>query len=79
MTKEHSRLHQQRRGNDLGRRTRQYLLDKKRLAYHNTFSHCAGCIKCGKTFNLGDTLVSKKSGNTGTKYYHADCWESLFV
>jgi len=63
----------------MGRRTRQYVLDKRSLSYHKTFSGSAPCIRCHKPFKLGDSIVSKQAGRTGSKYYHGSCYDSMFV
>jgi hypothetical protein len=39
------------------------------------------CEKCKKEFKFGDTIISRRTGSrhSRTKYYHKDCWESLFL
>lgn len=36
------------------------------------------CYKCGKAFKLKD-LYHIQRNNNGTKWYHRDCWNSLFL
>lgn len=62
----------------MARRTKESILDKQRLAYHKTISGSAPCRKCKKLFVIGDVIISKQSGVTGSKYYHRNCWDSLF-
>ncbi len=63
----------------MGRRTIEFVLDKRNLSYHKTFADSAPCIRCHKKFKLGDKIVSKQAGRTGSKYYHAVCYDSLYV
>jgi len=63
----------------MARRTKKSVLDKKRLKYHKTISGSAPCHKCDKLFVIGDVIISKQSGVTGSKYYHGSCWDSLFL
>jgi len=36
------------------------------------------CSVCGKKFKLGDLVVTKQRAN-GHKWYHKECYESLFL
>jgi len=63
----------------MGRRTIEFVLSKQRLSFHKTFADSAPCIRCHVSFKLGDSIVSKQAGRTGSKYYHKDCYDSLYV
>lgn len=38
------------------------------------------CEKCKKKFEFGDMIISRRYGgkHSRSKYYHKNCWESLF-
>ncbi len=42
------------------------------------------CQRCGRLFEVGNCIVGRgrtrtKIGVANPKYYHVECWESLFV
>jgi hypothetical protein len=39
------------------------------------------CPRCGKTFDVGDDVVSHKCTQVtgGRRYYHASCWNNMYV
>jgi hypothetical protein len=36
------------------------------------------CRRCGKAIKVGDKVLTNNNGS-GSKLYHFDCWESLFI
>lgn len=39
------------------------------------------CFKCSKPLKIGDAVIGKLTNaqNHHVKYYHEQCWESLFI
>ena len=37
------------------------------------------CVVCGRTFEIGDRVVSRRNKRDGTRHYHETCFEGLYV
>ena len=48
-------------------------------AYLGRYEHGVVCYRCHRECRLGDEIVSRIAVPGRRKFYHASCWEALFV
>jgi len=57
------------------------ILTKKLFKRLKTQYKLDKCPRCGKTFTLGDTIVSHRCQRfkRERRYYHQECWNEMYI